>query len=57
MNALLIVKLIVGVILFLTWVALEYCPPKVADVDSLKTFIKMTLGGLVGHLVSGGASQ
>jgi hypothetical protein len=52
MSALAYVKVGIGIGLFIAWMLLEYCPPKVADVDSLKTFIKMTLGGLVGNLMA-----
>jgi pheromone shutdown protein TraB len=54
MSSLVYVKVAVGFGLFAAWMLLEYCPPKVSDVDSLKTFIKMTLGGLVGNLVTPG---
>ena len=47
-----IAKLVVGLVLFAAWMVLEYKPPAANDVDGLKTFIKMTLGGLVGHLIT-----
>jgi len=46
------IKLIVGVILFGSWMLLEYKPPADKDVDGLKTFIKMTLGALAGNMVT-----
>lgn len=51
-NEILLVKVGVGAMLFLAWLLLEYKPPVDKDVDGLKTFIKMTLGGLVGHLIT-----
>ena len=54
MSPIVIAKLIVGFILFVAWMILEYRPPTASDVDGLKTFIKMTLGALVGNLTSGG---
>lgn len=55
MNEIIIVKLIVGGVLFAAWMLLEYKPPTATDVDGLKTFIKMTLGALAGNLATPGA--
>jgi hypothetical protein len=52
--AILIVKSLIGLVLFVSWMWLEYYPPPDKDVDGLKTFIKLTLGALTGHMATEG---
>ena len=50
----LIAKLIVGLVLFSAWVYLTLYPK--TNQAAIVSFIQMTLGGLVTHLVSGQAT-
>ena len=52
--ALTIIKSIIGLVLFGAWMWLEYYPPPDKDVDGIKTFIKLTLGALTGHIATEG---
>lgn len=56
MNNILMAKLVVGFALFITWVVLEYLPPKdtQVDVEKLKTYIQMVLMGLAGNMLPQG---
>lgn len=50
----LIAKCVACAVLFAAWMYLEYFPPPGKDVDGLKTFIKLTLGALTGHVATEG---
>lgn len=50
----LLIKSLIGLVLFCSWMWLEYYPPPDKDVDGLKTFIKLTLGALTGHIATEG---
>lgn len=52
--AILIIKAVTGLVLFGAWMWLEYYPPPDKDVDGIKTFIKLTLGALTGHMATEG---
>ena len=52
MNTMLILRLILGAILFFAWMFLEYHPPAANDTDKIKSFIQSALMLLVGNTAS-----